>query len=386
MPNAIRTSTFKESKIREMTRIAKEYGSVNLGQGFPDFPMPQSMKDAACEAIQADINQYAITWGSKKLRDAITGKYARRYGLEINPEKELTVACGATEATAAVFLALFNPGDEVIIFEPFYENYGPDAILCEANPVFVGLIPPNWDYDEAKLRAAITPKTRAIVVNSPQNPTGHVFSRSELQSIANICIEHNLLCITDDPYEYIIFKGEHICIATLPGMKERTITISSLSKTFSITGWRIGYAIANEEMSGAIRKVHDFLTVGAPAPLMEAAAIGYSFPDSYYEKLSADYLARRDFIAGPLRDAGFKFALPDGAYYIFADITDLTTDDDVTFAKWLAKEGGIATVPGSSFYHPGAPEGRRYTRFAFCKTQATLEAAAEKLSQLKAKL
>ena len=383
MTNARRTQTFSESVIREMTRVANQYDAVNLSQGFPDFPMPESMKDAAIAAIRDDINQYAITWGSKKLRNAICDKYQRRYGMTVDPETELTVACGATEATAAVFLALFNPGDEVIIFEPFYENYGPDAILCEAKPVFVPLVEPDWHFDAELLKRAITPKTRAIVVNSPHNPSGHVFSRAELTTIAAITIAHDLIVITDDPYEYIIFEGEHIPIATLPGMAGRTVTISSLSKTFSITGWRLGYAIAPAEMSTAIRKVHDFLTVGAPAPLMEAAAIGYSYPEAYYQKLAAEYRDRRDYLAGPLREAGFKFATPAGAYYFFADFSAISKDDDVTFAKWMAKEVGVATVPGSSFYRPGAPEAKKYTRFAFCKQRATLEKAVEKLAKLK---
>jgi aspartate/methionine/tyrosine aminotransferase len=384
MPNALRTQTFSESVIREMTRVANEFGAVNLSQGFPDFPMPAVMKDAACAAIHNDVNQYATTWGSKKLRDAITGKYARRYGMEVDPEREITVTCGATEAAASVFLALLNPGDEVLIFEPFYENYGPDAILSEAKPVFVPLTTPDWKFDEAALRAAITPRSRALVLNSPHNPTGHVFSRSELEAISRVCIEHDLMVITDDPYEYIIFTGEHIPIATLPGMRDRTITISSLSKTFSITGWRLGYAIANAERTSAIRKVHDFLTVGAPAPLQDAAAIGYGFDDSYYEKLAADYKAKREFLSGPLRDAGFKFAVPDGAYFIMADFSDLDDRDDVTFAKWMTKEIQIATVPGSSFYRPGAADGKRYIRFAFCKKHETLEKAVENLSRLKA--
>ncbi len=384
MPNALRTQSFSESVIREMTRVANEHGAVNLSQGFPDFPMPAVMKDAACAAIHNDVNQYATTWGSKKLRDAIVGKYSRRYHMAVDAEREITVTCGATEAAASVFLALLNPGDEVLIFEPFYENYGPDAILCEAKPVFVPLVAPEWKFDEAALRAAITPKSRALVLNSPHNPTGHVFSRSELESIAKVCIEFDLMVITDDPYEYIIFSGEHIPIATLPGMRDRTITISSLSKTFSITGWRLGYAIANAERTSAIRKVHDFLTVGAPAPLQDAAAIGYSFDDAYYQKLSDDYKAKREFLSGALRDAGFKFAQPDGAYFIMADFSDLDDRDDVTFAKWMTKEIQVATVPGSSFYRPGAPEGKRYIRFAFCKKTETLERAVENLSRLKA--
>jgi len=383
MTNARRTQTFSESVIREMTRVANQYGAVNLSQGFPDFPMPSSMKDAANAAIQGDVNQYAVTWGAKTLRDAIAGKYRRRYAMSVDPETELTIACGATEATASVFLALFDPGDEVIIFEPFYENYGPDAILCDARPVFVPLVAPDWHFDAALLRAAISSRTRAIVLNSPHNPTGHVFSRVELEAIAAVAIEHDLIVVTDDPYEYIIFEGEHIPIATLPGMAGRTVTISSLSKTFSITGWRIGYAIASPDRTNAIRKVHDFLTVGAPAPLQEAAAIGYSYGDDYYRTLADDYRKRRDYLAGPLRDAGFQFAQPAGAYYFFADFSALSRDDDVTFAKWMAREVGVATVPGSSFFRPGAPEGRTYVRFAFCKQLATLEEAVEKIARLK---
>ncbi len=384
MPNARRTGTFTESVIREMTRVAQQHGAINLAQGFPDFPMPAEMKAAACAAINDDVNQYAITWGAKALRDAIAGKYERRYGMHVDPERDLTIACGATEAMAAVFLALFNPGDEVLIFEPFYENYGPDAILCEATPVFVPLAPPDWRFDEAALRASVTPRTRALVLNSPHNPTGHVFSREELAVIASVCIEHDLLVLTDDPYEYILFAGEHVPMATLPGMADRTVTISSLSKTFSITGWRIGYAIAHPERTAAIRKVHDFLTVGAPAPLQQAAAIGYGFGESYFLKLSADYQARRDYLGAALRQSGFRFAEPHGAYYFLADFTELSSDDDVTFAKWMTKEIGVATVPGSSFYRPGAKEGRRYVRFAFCKQQATLERAVERLDRLRA--
>ncbi|HYV97958.1 MAG TPA: aminotransferase class I/II-fold pyridoxal phosphate-dependent enzyme [Gemmatimonadaceae bacterium] len=383
MPNALRTQTFTESVIRAMTRLANQYGAVNLSQGFPDFPMPDAMKQAAIDAINADVNQYAITWGAKKLRDAITAKYQRRYDMPVDPEREITIACGATEATASVFLALFNPGDEVLVFEPFYENYGPDAILCEARPVYVPLVAPDWHFDEALLRKAITPKARAIVINSPHNPTGHVFSRSELETIARICIEHDLIAITDDPYEYIIYAGEHVPIATLPGMRERTVTISSLSKTFSITGWRIGYAIASPERSDAIRKVHDFLTVGAPAPLQDAAAVGYSFSDEYYAGLAREYRERRDFLSGALRQAGFVFTEPQGAYYLFTDFSRISSLDDMAFAEWLTKEIGIATVPGSSFYRPGAPEAKKYTRFAFCKRMETLERAVEKLERLK---
>jgi aspartate/methionine/tyrosine aminotransferase len=383
---ANRTHTFAESVIRGMSRLAAKHGAINLAQGFPDFPMPQAMKDAACQAIQGDVNQYAITWGARALRDAIAGKYQRRHAMTVDPEREITVTCGATEAAASVFLALLNPGDEVIIFEPFYENYGPDAVLCGATPVFVPLVPPAWTFDISALRRAITPKSRALVLNSPHNPTGHVFSRDELTAIAAVCIEHDLVVITDDPYEYILFRGEHIPIATLPGMADRTVTISSLSKTFTCTGWRLGYAIASPERTDAIRKVHDFLTVGAPAPLQDAAAVGYAFDDAYYQRLADGYRARREFLGDALRQAGFRFAEPDGAYFFFADFTDLSPQDDVTFATWLTQEVGIATVPGSSFYRPGAADGKRYVRFAFCKKEATLAAAVERLQHLPARL
>ena len=382
MPNAIRTHTFTESVIREMSRVAREHNAINLAQGFPDFPMPAAMKQAACDAINDDINQYAVTWGAPVLRNAIADMYKRRFNMSVDPERELTVCCGATEAAASVFLALLDPGDEVIIFEPFYENYGPDAILCGAVPVFVPLVAPNWTFDVEALKKSVTKRTRALVLNSPHNPTGHVFTREELSQIATLCIEHDIFVITDEPYEHIIFTGEHVPMASMPGMKDRTVTISSLSKTFSITGWRLGYAIANAERSTAIRKVHDFLTVGAPAPLQHAAAIGYAFDESYYKGMSDEYRARRDFLAGPLREAGFQFAMPEGAYYFLADFSALSSDDDVTFAKWMTREIGVATVPGSSFFRPESREAKKYTRFAFCKTEATLAKAVEKLSKL----
>ena len=364
-----------------MSRLAAAHGAINLAQGFPDFPMPEAMKAAACRAIHDDINQYAITWGARSLREAIAGKYRRRYGMTVDPEREITVTCGATEAAASVFLALLDPGDEVLIFEPYYENYGPDAILSGAVPVYVPLVPPDWQFDGDALGRAITPRTRALVLNSPHNPTGHVFSRDELTAIAAVCLAHDLVVITDDPYEYIVFRGEHIPIATLPGMAERTVTISSLSKTFTCTGWRLGYAIASPERTDAIRKVHDFLTVGAPAPLQEAAAVGYAFGDDYYRQLADGYRIRRDFLGPALREAGFRFAQPDGAYFFLADFSGVSDQDDGAFAVWLTEKVGIATVPGSSFYRPGAAAARRYVRFAFCKQQATLAAAVERLQR-----
>ena len=382
---AQRASTFSESVIREMTRVANQYGAINLAQGFPDFPMPEPMKDAACAAIHGDINQYAITWGTPALRLAIAEKYRKWYGMEVDPDRDITVTCGATEAMAAVFLALINPGDEVVIFEPFYENYGPDAILAGAKPVFVPLEGMEWKLDPEKLRAAFSDKTRAIVVNTPHNPTGRVFTRDEISLIAELCQKHDVIAITDEIYEHIIYAGSHHALATWPGMKERTVTISGLSKTFSCTGWRLGYAIAPFELSSPIRKVHDFLTVGAPAPLQAAGAIGMAFGSEYYNQIARDYRDRRDVMVGALREAGFKFSAPEGAYYILADFTEISDLRGIEFAHWLAKEVGVATVPGTSFYSD--PKlGENVTRFAFCKKPETLEKAAERLSRLAVKI
>ena len=382
---AHRASTFKESVIREMTRVSNQHGAINLAQGFPDFPMPDPMKDAACAAIQGDINQYAITWGTPALRLAIAEKYRRWYDMEVDPDREITVCCGATEAMAAVFLALIDPGDEVIIFEPFYENYGPDAILAGAKPVFVPLEGLDWKLDPDKLRAAFSDKTRAIVVNTPHNPTGRVFTRDEITLIAELCQKHDVIAITDEIYEHIRYAGGHHVLATWPGMRERTVTISGLSKTFSCTGWRLGYAIAPFEMTSPIRKVHDFLTVGAPAPLQTAGAIGMAFGAEYYNEIALEYRERRDTMVAALDEAGFKFCAPEGAYYILADSTGISDLRGVDFAMWLAKEVGVATVPGTSFYHD--PKlGETVTRFAFCKKKETLDRAAERLAGIAAKV
>ena len=383
---AIRTASFTESVIREMTRVAQKHGAINLAQGFPDFPMPEAMKEAACAAIHGDINQYAITWGAPTLRVGIAEKYRRWYDMDVDPERHLTVTCGATEAMAAVFLALVDPGDEVIVFEPWYENYGPDAILANATPRYVPLEPPNWRFDPDVLRAAFNEKTKAIVVNTPHNPTGRVLTRDEIGIIADLCIEHDVWAITDEIYEHIRYAGGHHVLATWPGMRDRTVTISGLSKTFSCTGWRLGYAIAPERESVAIRKVHDFLTVGAPAPLQAAAAVGMSFDADYYNHLSLDYRARRDALLPVLADAGFKFSTPEGAYYVLADFSALSDKDDVTFAKWMAADIGVAGVPGSSFYSAGSGRGKNTIRFAFCKKQETLDRAAERLAGLTARV
>ena len=374
---------FTESVIREMNRLAMVHGAVSLAQGFPDFPAPDEIKEAAVEALRADVNQYAITWGSKALRDAIAAKTARTYaGWDPDPETEITVTCGATEGMVAAMLGILDPGDEVVVFEPFYENYGPDAILTGATARYVALQPPDWSFDPDALRAAVTNRTRAIVVNSPHNPTGKIFTRAELESIADVAREHDLLVFTDEIYEHLVYEGEHIPMATLPGMRERTVAINSVSKTYSVTGWRVGWVIAPPALTTGVRKVHDFLTVGAAAPLQAAAAVALALPASYYDSLLASYRERRATLVPALEAAGFRVWRPDGAYYVMTDISNVTDEDDVTFARRLILDPGVAAVPGSSFYaHPQL--GRTKLRFAFPKQLATLRAAAERLASLR---
>ena len=381
-----KAAQFKESVIREMSRVAAKHQAVNLAQGFPDFPAPSEIKEAACRAIMNNHNQYAITWGTKNLRNAIVAKVKREYGVTFDPETNLTVCCGATEGMIASLMATVNPGEEVIVFEPFYENYGPDAILCGATPRFVSLHAPDFSFRREELAAAFNEKTRAIVINSPNNPTGRVFTREDLEFIAELCQKHDVLAITDEIYEHILYDGaEYIPLWTLPGMAERTIAVNSVSKTFSVTGWRIGYIIASAELTASIRKVHDFLTVGAAAPLQEACAEAFAFPDSYYKELSAFYRERRDYLLGALEEVGFRCVRPGGAYYIMAEIEPFGWDDDVAFAFHLASEVGVAVVPGSSFYRPGHPDASKYVRFCFCKEMSTLEAAVANLKKLKRK-
>ena len=379
MHTAHRTHGFTESVIRGMTRVATEHDAINLAQGFPNFPAPEVLKQAAIRAIRDDINQYAITWGTKRLRDALARKYAEWYGMRVDPETEIVVTCGGTEAMAAALLAIVDPGDEVIVFEPFYENYGPDAILCGAQPVYVPLVA-GQELDLDRLAAAFSSRTRAIIVCTPNNPTGRVLNRRELEAIAGLCQRHDAYAVTDEIYEHIYYEGKHIPIATLDGMRERTITISGASKTFSVTGWRIGTIIAPPQASDAIRKVHDFLTVGAPAPLQEAVAVGLETlgPD-YYETLAREYRARRDVLYQGLIAAGFRCESPEGAYYIMADFAALSDLPDDQFARWLAAEVGVAPVPGSSFFSR-AEMGRTQVRFAFCKSLDVLHAAAERLA------
>jgi aminotransferase len=369
-----------------MTRLANQHGAVNLSQGFPDFAAPEEIKAAAARAVAADINQYAITWGAKSLRDALVAKQQRFTGLSFDPEREVTVCCGATECMASVMLALVDPGDEVIVFEPFYENYGPDAILSGAVPRFVRLREPEWSFDAAELAAAFNSKTRAIVVNTPNNPTGKVFSRVEMEQIAALCRKWDVVCVTDEIYEHILYDGaEHVSMAALDGMRERTVTISGLSKTWSVTGWRIGWCLAPPELTNAIRKVHDFLTVGAPAPLQEAAATALAMPQDYFRRLADSYRERREFLVPVLQRAGFKPFPPRGAYYVMTDISEFGFPDDVAFARWLVAEGGVAAVPGSSFYSDPAAGSQRL-RFHFARKRETLEAAAERLQSLRSRL
>jgi len=385
--NAARLSAkaerFTESVIREMTRLALQYGAVNLSQGFPDFPAPAEIKRAAQEAISADVNQYAITWGSKSLRNAISENFARTQGVTADPEREITVCCGATEAMMSSMMAIINPGDEVVVFEPFYENYGPDAILSGATPRYVKLRPPDWTFDPDELAAAFGAATKAIILNTPNNPTGKVFERAELERIRDLCVAWNTFAISDEIYEHMLYDGaKHISLATLDGMRRLAITINALSKTYSVTGWRVGWAIAAPEVTAAIRKVHDFLTVGAAAPLQEAGAVALRSPDSYYQTLAREYAARRDRLLGLLTGAGFHCFKPRGAYYIMTDISAFGFPDDLAFAKYLVKEIGVAAVPGSSFYQNPA-DGRTHLRFTFCKKESTFQAAAERLAKLK---
>jgi aspartate/methionine/tyrosine aminotransferase len=394
---------FTESVIREMTRLALKHKAVNLSQGFPDFAAPEEVKEAARQAIADDINQYAITWGAKALRDAIVEKFARTHGITVDPEREITVCCGSTEAMMSSMMAIINPGDEVVVFEPFYENYGPDAILSGATPRFVNLRPPvlkspqategpDWSFDERELAAAFGPHTKAIILNTPNNPTGKVFARAELEFIRDLCVRWNTYCITDEIYEHILYDGtEHLTMARIDGMRDRTIVINGMSKTYSVTGWRVGWAIAPEETTQAIRKVHDFLTVGAAAPLQQAGALALKLPQTYYDKLAASYAKKRARLMAILENSGFIVYKPRGAYYIMTDISRFHFDEskypaesrDVSFAKYLVEHIGVACVPGSSFYN-NPQDGASQVRFTFCKKEETLAAAEARFANLHA--
>jgi aspartate/methionine/tyrosine aminotransferase len=379
-----KSARFTESVIRGMTRLCEQQGGINLAQGFPDFAAPIELKEAAKRAIDDDHNQYAVTWGTHEFRAAIAAKVERYNGIRCDPDSEITVTCGSTEAMIAALLAIVNRGDEIVVFEPFYENYGPDAVISGARPVYVTLRPPRFTFDPAELRAACSARTKAIIVNTPHNPSGHVFTRAELEQIAAVCQEFDCLAITDEIYEHIIYDGRpHVSLATLPGMRERTITISGLSKTYSVTGWRLAYAIAASPLTAAIRKMHDFLTVGAPHPLQCAGVQALALPDTYYRQLATAYTARRTLLSEALAAAGMSIYVPEGAYYILADIGAFGSLDDVRFCEWLVREVGVAAVPGSSFYrHPEL--GRASIRFTFCKREETLREAARRLARLPA--
>ena len=365
-----------------MTRVALRHGAVNLAQGFPDFPAPEAIKRAAAEAVMADFNQYAITWGAKPLRDAIAAKYLRTYGVEVDPETEITVCCGATEGMIASLLAVLDPGDEVVIFEPFYENYGPDAKLCGAEPRLVTLHPPDWRFDPDELRRAFTPRTKAVILNSPNNPTGKVFTREELETVAALCREFDALAITDEIYEHILYgPTPHIPVMTLEGMRPRSILVNSMSKTYSVTGWRVGWVIAPPELTASIRKVHDFLTVGAAAPLQQAGTVALALPGDYYAELARTYREKRDFLVETLTGAGFKCFVPEGAYYVMTDTCAFGFKDDVSFVRHLIESVGVAAVPGSSFY-ARAGLGKQQVRFCFSKKYETLNEVNRRLQRI----
>ncbi len=402
-----KAASFTESVIREMSREAVKHNAVNLGQGFPDWPAPDDIKQKAKEAIDDDHNQYAITWGVKSFRDAIAAKTKWFLGLDIDPETEITVTCGSTEGMIAAAMATIDPGEEAVIFDPYYENYMPDTIISGATPRFVPLRRglEGYYFDRDELRAAFNERTKAIIICNPNNPTGKVFDKDEMEFIASLCKEFDALCFTDEIYEHIIYSTDngkrktdnalllttdqrplttsHISMATLDGMRERTVVVNSMSKTYSVTGWRVGYCIAPPDITGAIRKVHDFLTVGAANCLQHAGAYALSLPPSYYDELQVEYQRKRDFIVPVLQNAGFKCDHPEGAYYVMADISNFGFADDIEFTKYMIREIGVAVIPGSSFYHD-TRLGSQMVRFCFCKKDETLDAAAERLGKLSA--
>ncbi len=375
-----RASSFTESVIREMTRLSNDHGAINLSQGFPDFPAPEKIKEAARAAIAADINQYPITWGAEGFRRAIADEYRTRYGMSwVDAQTNVTVTCGSTEAMIAAMLGVLDPGDEVIVFEPFYENYGPDTVLAGAVPRTVTLAPPDWTFDEHELAAAFNARTRGIVINTPNNPTGKVFSAEELGVISELCQKWDAVVFTDEIYEHIVYDGyRHVPPGAVPGLEDRTVTISALSKTYAVTGWRVGWIVAPDSVTGGIRSVHDFMTVAAPAPLQEAGAVALAMPQSFYDEVAREYLERRDTLLRILDETGFESNPTRGAYYVMADVSHLGLGDDVEAAMQITKEVGVAVVPGSSFF--SRPElGKHLVRFAFCKKLETLEEAGARL-------
>ena len=378
-----RVGRFTESVIRRMTRVAMECGAVNLSQGFPDFDPPVELRRALEKAAHAGPHQYAVTWGAPGFRQALARKQAHFTGLPIDPDANLVVTCGSTEAMMAAMMTACNPGDKVIVFSPFYENYVADTILSGAEPIYVPLRPPDFSFDPAELRRAFEQRPKALILCNPSNPTGKVFTRDELLQIAALAEEFDAYVITDEVYEHIVYAPHrHVYFSTLPGMFDRTVSCSSLSKTYSITGWRLGYVIAPPAFIDGARKVHDFLTVGAAAPLQEAAIAGLEMPDAYYAHLAEIYAAKRDLFLGGLRAAGLTFTEPEGAYYVMVDISEFGASDDVAFCEWLARAVGVAAVPGSSFFREPV---NHLIRFHFAKQESTLREAIARLSKLREK-
>jgi len=380
--NSIKANQLKESMIREVSRMAVKHGVINLGQGVPDFPCPVELKEAVSQALDNDINQYAVTWGDRNLREALSKKYSTALGFYLDPETEITVTCGATEALIATLIAVVNPGDEVIIFEPFYENYLAQILLADAIVRSIPLQLPSAEIDHDKLQSAFTEKTKAIIVNTPNNPTGKVFSVTELQFIADLCQRYGVLLITDEIYEHILFDNvQHVYPASLSDMRDSTITISGLSKTYSLTGWRIGWVMANKKITDSIRKVHDFLTIGAPAPLQKAAVTAVSFGQNYYQEVTRVYAERRNHLLETLDYIAMPYFKPQGAYYVFAEISQYGYKSDLEFLRFMLTKVGVAVIPGSTFLCPDNPKANSYARFCFSRKMETLKAAREKLWQ-----
>ena len=376
-----RSANFTDSVIRRMTRVANKYGAVNLSQGFPDFDPPKEITDRLSEVAGIGPHQYALTWGAKNFRDAVAAKYEHFSGIKIDPESEIVVTCGSTEAMMATMLSITNPGDKVVIFSPFYENYGADTILSGAEPIYVPLVPPEFTFDPTKLEDAFKQGAKAIIVCNPSNPCGKVFTYEELSIITDLAKKYDAYVVTDEVYEHIVYApNKHVYMQALDGMRDRTIVCNSLSKTYSITGWRLGYVIANPQIIDRVKKVHDFLTVGAAAPLMEAATTGLMFGDEYYEELAAHYAHMKEVFVGGLAKLGLKYTDPQGAYYVLVDVSEFGVKDDVKFCEWMAQYVGVAAVPGSSFFKEDI---HNLIRFHFAKKDDTLNEAIKRLANLK---
>ena len=378
-----KTANFTDSVIRRMTRVSLRYGAINLSQGFPDFDPPAEITDRLAQVAKSGPHQYALTWGAQNFREALAKKQEHFSGMKLDPDREIVVTCGSTEAMMAAMMTVVDPGDRVAVFSPFYENYGADAILSGAEPIYIPLVPPEFTFDGDRLEEAFKQGAKALILCNPSNPCGKVFTYEELKIIAQLAVKYDAYVIADEVYEHIVYEPhKHIYLATLPGMRERTIICNSLSKTYSITGWRLGYVIASPEIIDRVKKVHDFLTVGAAAPLMEAAVTGLHFGDEYYRELQAHYTHMKELFVGGLKELGFSFHEPQGAYYVLMDVSEFGVKDDVEFCEWLAREVGVGAVPGSSFFREDIHD---YIRFHFAKKDETLKAALERLSTLREK-